>query len=248
MSNDNLQLIDVTLTLGETDFAFDLLCPAQSITALIGPSGSGKTTLLNVIAGFRMPASGEIRAMGITLNSMPPDERPVSMVFQDHNLFPHLNVRQNVALGLLSATARADANHLQVLEALSAVGLADKAARHPGELSGGERQRVAIARCLLRDRSVLLLDEPFAALGPALRQDMLALVKRLRDERGLTILLVTHSPADAAALADQVAYLEAGRVVACGPTQSILSDPRLGDYLGNWRVQNHGVVGRDGSV
>jgi thiamine transport system ATP-binding protein len=245
--NDTLEITDVALTLGETNFAFDLVCPASSTTALIGPSGSGKTTLLNLIAGFLTPQGGEIRAMGTTLNAMPPDRRPVSMVFQDHNLFPHLTAGQNVALGL-SATARPDANHPQVLEALSNVGLAGKAERYPGKLSGGERQRVAIARCLLRDRQILLLDEPFAALGPALRQNMLALIGRLRDERDLTIILVTHSPTDAAALADRVAYLDAGRVIVSGPTQDILSDTRLEGYLGNWGMKNHSVVALGGNV
>ncbi|MEL6747306.1 MAG: ATP-binding cassette domain-containing protein [Pseudomonadota bacterium] len=226
-----LKLNAVKARLGSTNFAFDLTCETGSATALIGPSGSGKTTLLNVVAGFVPTISGTISIDDIDMTSRAPDERPVSMIFQDHNLFPHLTAGRNVALGL-AANGSGKSDDPRVLEALSAVGLAGREQSLAGEMSGGERQRVALARCLLRDHPVLLLDEPFAALGPAMRRDMLSLIESLRAERDLTILLVTHTPSDARDLADAVCYLEAGRTVATGPTSDMLNDQRLRSYLG----------------
>lgn len=241
MTKNGLILENVRLTLGDSDFAFDVNFPAQSITAVIGPSGAGKTTLLNLIAGFAFPNSGHIWKMGEDLSQIPPNLRPISMVFQDHNLFAHLSAAQNVALGLQNERFGQE-NDEAVKDALAAVGLSGKGMQFPGELSGGERQRVAIARCLLRERPILILDEPFAALGPALRQDMLKLVAKLRNERELTIIMVTHSPSDAALLADRVAYIENGQVVVCGPTADILDNHLLSNYLGNWGASNKSVV------
>ena len=213
---------------------FDLAVERGACVAVIGPSGAGKSTLLALIGGFEQPDSGQVLVDGVDITRLPAAERPVTTLFQDHNLFAHLTAAQNIGLGLdpglrLSASQQAD-----VASTLELVGLADFAARLPAQLSGGERQRVAIARCLVRRRPVLLLDEPFAALGPAMRQEMLDLVNALRQAAGLTVLMVTHDPADAARIADRTAFIAGGEVLRLDDTASLLAsvDPALRAYLG----------------
>lgn len=222
----------------EMDMAFDAVFPKNSLTAIIGPSGSGKSTLLNLIAGFETPQSGHVLIEGQNVTALPPDQRPVNMIFQDNNVFAHLSVWQNVALGV-SPSLKLDVDQkLRVDAALKEVGLSALAGRKPGEVSGGERQRVAVARALVRDRPVLLLDEPFAALGPALRRDMLDLVIAMRIAKGLTVLMVTHQPEDAEYAASHTAYLENGRLLALKPTAELFAAtdlPGLQAYLGDWR-------------
>ncbi len=222
----------------EMDMAFDAVFPKNSLTAIIGPSGSGKSTLLNLIAGFETPQSGHVLIEGQNVTALPPDQRPVNMIFQDNNVFAHLSVWQNVALGV-SPSLKLDVDQkLRVDAALKEVGLHALAGRKPGEVSGGERQRVAVARALVRDRPVLLLDEPFAALGPALRRDMLDLVIAMRIAKGLTVLMVTHQPEDAEYAASHTAYLENGRLLALKPTADLFAAtdlPGLQAYLGDWR-------------
>jgi thiamine transport system ATP-binding protein len=216
---------------------FDATVPAGALTAVIGPSGAGKSTLLNLIAGFETPLSGRVLIGGEDVTGAGPEVRPVSMIFQDHNLFTHLDVFTNVALGVSPSLKLDEAARAAVTQALERVGLPRMAARRPGELSGGERQRVAIARALVRNRPVLLLDEPFAALGPALRRAMVDLVRDLAAERGLTVLWVTHEPQDARHAASHTAYVEAGRIVALKPTAdlfaTVAATPGLGAYLGS---------------
>jgi thiamine transport system ATP-binding protein len=217
---------------------FDASFPASSFTAVIGPSGSGKSTLLNLIAGFEAPLSGAITINGADVTALPPDQRPISMIFQDNNVFAHLDLAQNVAVGLSPSLKPGHEQERRVAAALGEVGLSALAHRKPGEVSGGERQRVAIARALVRDRPVLLLDEPFAALGPALRRDMLDLVKAMQQARQMTVIMVTHQPEDARHAATHTAYLEAGRILALRPTADLLAAtdlPGLSDYLGDTR-------------
>ena len=221
----------------DMEMVFDAAFPKASLTAIIGPSGGGKSTLLNLIAGFERPTSGRVLIGGVDVTSLPPDQRPVSMIFQDNNVFAHLDLRANVALGLSPALRLDAAQNARIDAALAEVGLTDLAARKPGEVSGGERQRVAVARALVRDRPVLLLDEPFAALGPALRRDMLDLVKAMQVQKGLTVLMVTHQPEDARYAATHTAYLEGGRIVALRPTAELFAAtdlPGLTAYLGDW--------------
>jgi len=221
----------------DMEMAFDAVFPKASLTAIIGPSGGGKSTLLNLIAGFEHPTSGRVLIGGVDVTSLPPDQRPVSMIFQDNNVFAHLDLRANVALGISPALRLDAADEARVDAALAEVGLTALARRKPGEVSGGERQRVAVARALVRDRPVLLLDEPFAALGPALRRDMLDLVKAMQAAKGLTVLMVTHQPEDARYAATHTAYLEGGRILALRPTAELFAAqdlPGLTAYLGDW--------------
>ena len=157
------------------------------------------------------------------------------MVFQDHNTFAHLDLWTNVALGISPSLKLSAAEKLEVDEALARTGLAALARRKPGEVSGGERQRVAIARALLRDEPILLLDEPFAALGPALRREMLDLVKELQAEKAYTVMLVSHNPEDALYAASRTAFLSNGRIIAFEPTRQLLQRrdlPEIESYIG----------------
>ncbi|WP_374655435.1 thiamine ABC transporter ATP-binding protein [Dongia sp.] len=213
---------------------FDLGVEQGDVMAVIGPSGAGKSTLLALIGGFETAQTGRIAVAGVDITDLAPDARPVTTLFQDHNLFAHLSVVQNVGLGLHPGLRLNAAEKDAVAWALSEVGLSGFEDRLPGQLSGGERQRVAIARCILRKRPVLMLDEAFAALGPALRREMLNLVLSLKDQNGLTVLMVTHDPADAAFAADHTAFIAAGKVAVSGPTAEVLASrhPAIRDYLG----------------
>lgn len=202
---------------------FNLQVAKGELVGIIGPSGAGKSTLLSLIAGFDDPVSGRISIGGADMEGVAPDQRPVSMIFQDHNSFAHLDVWTNVALGI-SADLKLDTQqHERVDEALARVGLSDFKARKATELSGGERQRIAIARALVRDKPVLLLDEPFTALGPALRRDMLDLIREIQVERKLTILIVTHQPEDARYAASRIAFVQNGRIAHVLPTKQFFA-------------------------
>ncbi len=237
MTQGGAVLLDaVRFDWGDMAMQFDLAVASGESVAIVGPSGSGKTTLLNLIAGFEAPLSGHIAIGGQPVTGVAPAERPVSMVFQENNLFAHLTVFDNVAIGI-DPGLRLMAQDLQaVADALARVGLDGKEKRLPGQLSGGERQRVALARVLVRRNPVLLLDEPFAALGPALRADMIGLLQALQRETGMTLLLVTHQPEDALALGGKLAFVEAGRITAFGDAARLLSKrhmPRqIRDYAG----------------
>ncbi|MCG7393492.1 ATP-binding cassette domain-containing protein [Microvirga sp. ACRRW] len=206
------------------DFTADysLTVNKGALCAVIGPSGGGKTTLLHMIAGFEKPESGTLTFEGTNLLPLEPAKRPVAIVFQDHNLFPHLTAAQNVALGLRPSLRLSDNERLLTEEMLDAVGLKGLDARKPGEMSGGQRQRVALARALVSGRPLILLDEPFSSLDPGLRRDMVQLVGELRRKRPVTILMTIHTPEDVADLADQMAFVADGRVVASDSPSTIL--------------------------
>ena len=193
---------------------FDLHIQAGEKVAIIGSSGAGKTTLLNLIAGFEQGAQGEIWLDGKNCTQNPPHLRPVSMLFQENNLFNHLTVAQNLALGFNPNMQLTAAQQSQLQEVASAVGLADFLARLPNNLSGGQKQRVALARCLLRDKPILLLDEPFSALDPNLRAEMWQLIAQLCAQKNLTLLLVTHQVLEVQQAVDRVVRVENGRIVA----------------------------------
>jgi len=206
----------------------------QTITAVIGPSGGGKSTLLNCIAGFLHPQSGRVVWDGRDITGLPPGERPISIVFQDNNLFGHLTAYENVALGLRPSGRLTGAESQRVMAALEQVGLGQQADRKPAALSGGQQSRVVLARVLVQAKPVLLLDEPFSALGPALRSEMLDLVAELAAETGATLLMVTHDPADVMRIANETIYVEAGVVAKPVATGVLMADPPTGlkAYLG----------------
>ncbi|WP_269931435.1 thiamine ABC transporter ATP-binding protein [Aminobacter sp. HY435] len=223
-SSASVQLDDVVFSYGETMVRFNVTFESSEITAVMGPSGAGKSTLLNLVAGFETPREGRVLIGGIDVTGLPPASRPVSMVFQENNLFAHLDVAANVGLGRSPSLRLTPTDRQDVAAALARVGLGDMASRLPRELSGGERQRVAIARVLVRDRPILLLDEPFASLGPALRDDMLALVESVQAERNMTVLFVTHQPEDARKLAQNMVFIEAGAIAATGKTADFFGE------------------------
>lgn len=196
---------------------FNTTIGTGEFVAVLGASGSGKSTLLALLAGFEAPSDGTITIAGQTVTHAPPAQRPVSMVFQEHNLFAHLSVADNVGLGLAPNLKLTAAMADKRADALARTGLADLADRKPDQLSGGQRQRVALARALVRNRPVLLLDEAFASLGPGLRADMLNLVKALHNEAGLVTLMVTHAPDDAKQVADRVLFVDQGAIIWDGP-------------------------------
>ncbi|MBF9232685.1 thiamine ABC transporter ATP-binding protein [Microvirga alba] len=204
---------------------YSLSVAAGTLCAVVGPSGGGKTTLLHMIAGFETPDSGCLTFAGQDLLRLEPSERPVAIVFQDHNLFPHLTAAQNVALGLRPSLRLSKGEDVLVAEMLNAVGLEGLERRKPGEMSGGQRQRVALARALISGRPLILLDEPFSGLDPGLRRSMIQLVDALRHKRPVTIVMTIHTPEDVADLADQMAYVANGQVVASGPPADILTGP-----------------------
>jgi thiamine transport system ATP-binding protein len=230
-----LEIENLAFTYEDLVMRFDLAVEAGECVGVIGPSGAGKSTLLALIGGFERPLGGSIHVDGRDITALPPAERPVTTLFQDFNLFPHLSVADNVGLGRHPGLRLSTADREQVAWALREVGLAGFEARLPGQLSGGERQRVALARSLIRHRPLLLLDEPFAALGPGLRAEMLELTDRLRREQGLTVLLVTHDPSEAARIAERCAFIAEGKVVMFDRTPAVLGAtlPSIRAYLGN---------------
>ena len=229
-----LRCENLVLQQGTFRLSVDVAIPEGKAVALIGASGAGKSTLLAAIAGFLAPVSGRLLWNGADIAQAPPGARPVSMLFQDNNLFPHLSAAQNVGLGL-RPDLRLTAQELdQVDAALADVGLEGFGERKPKALSGGQQSRVALARVLVADRPVVLLDEPFSALGPALKDEMLDLVKAKLVAAGKTVIMVTHDPADARRIADMVSLVADGQVRAPVATEVLFDNPpaALKAYLG----------------
>ncbi|MFC0308224.1 thiamine ABC transporter ATP-binding protein [Gallibacterium trehalosifermentans] len=191
---------------------FDLQLVAGERVAIVGASGAGKSTLLNLIAGFAIPQQGEICLNGENHTKTEPHQRPVSMLFQDNNLFNHLTVAQNLALGIKPSLSLSKNEQQQVALVAEQVGLQDFLNRLPDTLSGGQKQRVALARTLLRHRPILLLDEPFSALDPELRQEMVELVAKICEEKQLCLLLVTHQLSEVIGIMNRVIRVENGTI------------------------------------
>ena len=213
---------------------FSLDVSAGERIAILGPSGAGKSTLLALIAGFLMADKGTVMLDGINHTNTPPSKRPVSMLFQENNLFSHLSIEQNLGLGL-DAGLRLNRTQKQRLhEIAQRVGIIDCLPRLPSQLSGGQRQRAALARCLLRHQPILLLDEPFSALDPALRGEMLQLLEQVCSEQNLTLLMVSHNLDDAARIASRTLLIADGRFAYDGSTQDLLDgkDPLAAALLG----------------
>ncbi|MEP3334325.1 ATP-binding cassette domain-containing protein [Sedimentitalea sp.] len=229
-----LKLEKLVINNGGFELSADFTLTAGSKVAIIGPSGAGKSTLIGGIAGFHPIASGRLNWNGETITDAAPGARPLAMLFQDGNLFPHLTIAQNVGLGLNPDLRLSASQWEQVNQALARVGLEGMGTRKPAALSGGQQSRAALARVLIQGRPLLLLDEPFAALGPALKAEMLDLVDTLVAETGATLLMVSHDPQDARRIADQVILVAVGVAHPPEDTTSLLDNPppALRTYLG----------------
>jgi ABC-type Fe3+/spermidine/putrescine transport system ATPase subunit len=218
----------------------DLSIPEGEFFSLLGPSGCGKTTTLRLIAGFEEPTAGDVLLRGRSLKRLRPYERNVSTVFQNYALFPHLTARENIEFGLRHrrnvSAADAAARVNAVMEMLQ---IPDKARRKPAELSGGEKQRVALARSLVLEPEVLLLDEPLSALDPNLRKQVRAELKALQRRVGITFLFITHDQEEALSMSDRIAVLNAGRLEQAGTPRELYLQPSTrftASFLGpvNW--------------
>ncbi len=230
-----LELEDLLVRQGDFTLSADFRVPERTRVAIIGPSGGGKSTLLGTIAGFIAPESGRILWDGEPITPLLPAERPVSILFQENNLFPHLTAAQNIGLGLRPDLKLNAAEKKRVEQAMKRTGLEGLGQRLPADLSGGQQSRVALARALLRNKPLMLLDEPFAALGPALKRDMLALLGEIASENGNTVLMVTHDPDDARLFADLVVLVDEGRAHPPAPAKETFENPpeALRRYLGS---------------
>ncbi len=229
-----LRLDGLEIALGVFRLSAGMVLEQGQKYAVIGPSGAGKSTLLGAMCGFVPLTAGRIEWQGQDITQAAPGARPMTMLFQDNNLFPHLSVSQNVGLGIRPDMRLTAEDRHRVAEALERVGLADQAASKPGALSGGQQSRAALARVLVQAQPWVLLDEPFAALGPALRNEMLDLVQGLVAETGAGLIMVTHAPEDVRRIADQVIFVAEGRAEAPQPAAALLDNPpaALRAYLG----------------
>ena len=211
----------------------NLSLESDRIYAIIGPSGAGKSTFLNLIAGFSEISSGSILWNEQEISDLPPSKRNISILFQDNNLFPHLSVWRNLALAVSHWPKISNDDEAKLHSVISEVGIRGLENRKPSQLSGGQQSRVALARVLLQKNKILLLDEPFAALGPSLKDQMLELIEKIARNRGLLVLMVTHDPADANKIASQTIVVKNNKVHTPLNTNKAL-DPingPLADYL-----------------
>ncbi|MFO1143243.1 MAG: ABC transporter ATP-binding protein [Amaricoccus sp.] len=227
----------------------DLAIPEGAFFAMLGPSGSGKTTCLRLISGFDQPTAGHVRIFGEAVEGVPPNRRSVNTVFQDYALFPHLDVRDNVAFGPMVRGVPKAERHRAAEEMLALVKLAGFGDRKPGQLSGGQRQRVALARALVNRPRVLLLDEPLGALDLKLREAMQEELKALQTRLGITFVFVTHDQGEALSMADMVAVFNEGRIAQVGTPSEVYERPRtrfVADFVGSSNVLPPEVAARFG--
>ncbi|MFM2281443.1 MAG: thiamine transporter ATP-binding protein [Pseudomonadota bacterium] len=213
-----LKADDLTIHYEGRAFRYSFSVTSPGLVAVTGPSGAGKSTLFQLLSGFATPETGTLRFDEQDLTDLPPGKRPVTLVFQDHNLFAHLDVFTNVALGVAPDLRLKTGQKEAVEAALDRVGLRGFSRRMPEALSGGEKQRVAFARALVRKRPLLLLDEPFASLDPDLRLSMGSLLLDMVRDGNMLALMISHDRAEVRRFADHVIAIEDGKVTFCGPT------------------------------
>ena len=221
-------LLDIKLEINDGEFF-----------SLLGPSGSGKTTCLKVIAGFELPDTGQIELFGKDVSSIPPFKRDVNTVFQDYALFPHMNVKDNVAYSLKIKKTPLDQQEILINEILSTVKLIGYELRKPSELSGGQRQRVALARSLINKPKVLLLDEPLGALDLKLREQMQIELKNLQRQFQITFIYVTHDQQEAMSMSDRIAIFNEGRIEQIDTPKNIYNKPKsafVADFIGTTSI------------
>jgi len=211
---------------------------------LLGPSGGGKTTLLRSIGGFIRPDSGTVQIKGKNVDNLPPDKRPTSMVFQGFALFPHMSVYENIGYGLKLRSVEKSVIHEKVIKMMDLVGLSGLSERKPHELSGGQQQRVQLARALILENDVLLLDEPLSALDAQLRKDMCIELKRLQKTVGISFVHVTHNQEEAMSVADRIAIIADGEMIEHGSPKQIYSNPKkkfTAEFIGEKNILD-GIV------
>lgn len=229
----------------------DLSIAAGEYFVLLGPSGGGKTTLLRTIGGFHKPSSGQVWLNGQEVSHLPPDKRPTAMVFQAYALFPHMTVLGNVGYGLsLAKLPKAEVRDKSIAM-LEMVGLKGYEDRRPHELSGGQQQRVQLARALVLDRNILLLDEPLAALDAQLRKDMCLELKHLQEKVGITFIHVTHNQEEAMTVADRIALIANGELVEQGAARDIYRTPErrfTASFVGENNLLSGSVSAVDGDT
>jgi spermidine/putrescine transport system ATP-binding protein len=223
----------------------DLTVASGEFFSLLGPSGCGKTTTLRLIAGFEQPTSGRILLDGVDVSDVPPHRRKVNTVFQSYALFPFLDVRDNVAFGLRHQGVSKAELRRRVDQALDLVSMTSFAKRRPGQLSGGQQQRIALARALVLNPAVLLLDEPLGALDAKLRRSLKVELKALQERVGITFLYVTHDQEEALTMSDRLAVMNAGKIVQIGTPRQVYEDPAdtyVADFLGAANLMEVEVV------
>jgi putative spermidine/putrescine transport system ATP-binding protein len=226
----------------------DLTVHKGEFLTLLGPSGSGKTTLLNVIAGTVAPTAGRLRLGGRDVTDLPSSQRGLGMVFQNYALFPHMTIFENVAFPLRVRRETEAAIRRKVAEALALVRLPDVAMRKPKELSGGQQQRIAIARCLVYNPDLILMDEPLGALDKKLRDQMQLEIKRLHATLGVTVLYVTHDQEEALVMSDRVCLMKAGRIEQLGLPHELYFQPKTvfaADFLGESNILEASIEGAE---
>ena len=228
-------MLKINFSFEETYLAIsaNLSLESDKIYAIIGPSGAGKSTFLNLISGFSEISSGSILWNEQEISYLPPSKRNISILFQDNNLFPHLSVWRNLALAVSHWPKISNDDEAKLQSVISEVGIQGLESKKPSQLSGGQQSRVALARVLLQKNKILLLDEPFAALGPSLKNQMLELIEKIAKNKGLLVLMVTHDPADANKIAPQTIVVKNNKVHPPLNTEKAL-DPingPLADYL-----------------
>jgi iron(III) transport system ATP-binding protein len=256
MRQDYLVLKSLVKVFGSGENAFravdniDIEVQEGELITLLGPSGCGKTTTLRMISGFELPTSGEIRIDGEDVSATPPNQRPTTMVFQNYALFPHLTVFENIAYGLKIRRESAENIRAQAERIMQLVGLEGLAERSPAQLSGGQQQRVSLARSLVMEPKVLLLDEPLSNLDAKLRVSTRLEIRKLQQRVGITSVYVTHDQEEAMTLSDRVVIMHQGKIMQIGSPQEIYAKPAnrfVADFIGkaNFLEGNVGGLGSD---
>lgn len=237
---ETLVVKDLNLTIGQGEFL-----------TMLGPSGSGKTTCLMMLAGFETATHGEIRLDGRPINTVPPHKRGIGMVFQNYALFPHMTVGENLSFPLEVRGMSKSDRERKIKRALDMVQMGAFANRRPAQLSGGQQQRIALARALVFDPQLVLMDEPLGALDKQLREHMQFEIKHLHESLGITVVYVTHDQGEALVMSDRIVVMNRGVVEQCGSPREIYERPKslmVADFIGQSNTLTGRVTGREGEL
>jgi len=218
--------------------------------SLLGPSGCGKTTLLRILAGFEYPSSGSVFIDNLDVTDITPNLRPTNMVFQNYAIFPHINVKRNIEFGLRKEKLSKDELDKRVQDALKMVQLEGYEDRYSNQLSGGQRQRIALARALVKQPKVLLLDEPLGALDKKLREEMQLELRNLQRSVGITFIFVTHDQEEAMTMSDRVAVMNKGKILQISPPRDLYDNPKnlfVGDFIGQINFLDTQIIKIEGN-